>query len=109
MNKHLMGGVMESEGVREAGSAGDSPAPVGDPPTGRPERHLSEGPPLLARNVARVPSGESPDATGGSPALPSRRPNWLMFSSRAAHRAGGESAPKSFAMSNFAAPLFESV
>src|SRR6266542_1896724 len=98
MNNDLMGGAMRSEGVREAGSAGDSPAPVGDPPTGSPERQLSEGPSLLAGNDAPGPSGESPDGTGGSPVLPRRRPNWLMFSSRVVHRAGGESAPKSFAM-----------
>src|SRR6185503_18324656 len=106
MNKDLTGGVMRSEGVRKACSAGDSPAPVGDSPTGRAVRPLSEGPSLLARRVA---SGESSDGTGGSPVLPRRRPNWLMFSSRVVHRAGGESAPKSFAMSNFAAPLFDSV
>src|SRR2546427_518452 len=111
MNNDLMGGEMRSESVRKAGGAGDSPAPVPDTPglTGSAERQLSEGPLVLARSVALVPSGESPDATGGAPVLPRRRPTWLMFSSRVAHRAGGESAPKSFAMSNFAAPLFDSV
>src|SRR5437773_3254807 len=64
------------------GSAGDSPAPVGpssvagllrrvdDPPTGTAENNLRESPSLLARTVAPIPSGESPDGTGGSPVLP---------------------------------------
>ena len=52
------------------GSAGDSPAPVGDPPTGTPDRHLVKRPCPLARTAVPVPSGESPDGTGGSPVLP---------------------------------------
>src|SRR2546425_626013 len=50
------------------GSAGGSPAPVGDPPTGTAESNLRPSP--LARTVAPIPSGESPDGTGGSPVLP---------------------------------------
>ena len=52
------------------GSAGDTPAPVGDPPTGTPERNVAKRPRPLAQTVSRVPSGESPDGTGGSPVLP---------------------------------------
>src|SRR5207244_7697964 len=52
------------------GSAGDSPAPVGDPPTGTAESNLGKSASLLARTVAPIPSGESPDGTGGSPVLP---------------------------------------
>ncbi len=47
------------------GSAGDSPAPVGDPPTGTAETYLVLGPATLARTVAPVPSG-------GSPVLPEK-------------------------------------
>ena len=59
-----------SERVFKMGSAGDSPAPVGDPPTGTAERNDAKRPCPLARTVAPVPSGESPDGTGGSPVLP---------------------------------------
>jgi len=52
------------------GSAGDSPAPVGDPPTGIAESNLAKRLSSLARTVAPVPSGESSDGTGGSPVLP---------------------------------------
>ena len=52
------------------GSAGDSPAPVGDTPTGTVERIVSRRPSLLPGTVAPVPSGESPDGTGESPVLP---------------------------------------
>ena len=52
------------------GSAGDSPAPVGDPPTGNAESNLEKRPSPLAGTVAPIPSGESPDGTGGSPVLP---------------------------------------
>jgi len=65
------------ERVRKLGSAGDSPAPVGDPPTGSAEGRLSERPSLLTPSIAVVPSGESPDGTGGSPVLP-----WIEFSDR---------------------------
>src|SRR5437762_13241398 len=51
------------------GSAGDSPAPVGDPPTGTAEACLVNRL-SLARAVTPVPSGGSPDGTGGSPVLP---------------------------------------
>src|SRR6185503_13445137 len=52
------------------GSAGDSPAPVGDPPTGTAESNFGERLPPLIRSVGSIPSGESPDGTGGSPVLP---------------------------------------
>src|SRR5437867_9710716 len=52
------------------GGAGDSPAPVGDPPTGTAASNVAKRPCSLARTVAPVPSGESPDGTGGSPVLP---------------------------------------
>ena len=52
------------------GKAGDSPAPVGDPPTGTTESNLAKGRSPMARTVTPVPSGESPDGTGGSPVLP---------------------------------------
>src|SRR5438034_6038133 len=55
------------------GSAGDSPAPVDDSPTGTAETYLVKRPASLARTVAPVPSGESPDGTGGSPVLPGER------------------------------------
>src|SRR5207249_5072860 len=54
----------------EIGSAGGSPAPVGDPPTGTAESNLGKRPSPLARTVTPIPSGESPDGTGGSPVLP---------------------------------------
>jgi len=52
------------------GSAGDSPAPVGDPPTGTGESDFAKRPLMLAPSIASIPSGESPDGTGGSPVLP---------------------------------------
>src|SRR5258706_563594 len=54
----------------DMGRAGDSPAPVGDPPTGTAEVTIARRPSSLARGVAAVPSGESTDGTGGSPLLP---------------------------------------
>ena len=62
--------TISSERVLEMGSAGDSPAPVRDPPTGSAERNDAKRPCPLARTVSPVPSGESPDGTGGSPVLP---------------------------------------
>ena len=62
--------ISSLERVLKIGSAGDSPAPVGDPPTGTAESNLGECASLLARTVAPIPSGESPDGTGGSPVLP---------------------------------------
>ena len=59
------------ERVLRMGSSGDSPAPVGDPPTGMAEACLVKRPASLARTVTPVPSGGSPDGTGGSPVLPS--------------------------------------
>ncbi|GDY21971.1 hypothetical protein LBMAG56_33180 [Verrucomicrobiota bacterium] len=52
------------------GSAGDPPAPDCDSPTGMAERNSTKRPSLLARSVSPVPSGGSPDGTGGSPVLP---------------------------------------
>src|SRR6266498_3075704 len=60
---------MRLERVLKLGSAGDSPAPVGDPPTGTAEGSLVKRL-SLARDVIPVPSGGSPDGTGGSPVLP---------------------------------------
>src|SRR6266498_1705707 len=48
----------------------DSPAPVGDPRTGRAGACLVKRPAWLARTVTPIPSGGSPDGTGGSPVLP---------------------------------------
>src|SRR5580700_5314593 len=55
------------------GGAGDSPAPVGDPPTGTERRSVSTGLSSLARNTSPIPSGGSPDGTGGSPVLPGKK------------------------------------
>src|SRR2546427_2812775 len=75
-------GVTESRGacgvlvfiecVLEIGGAGDPPAPVGDPPTGTAASNVAKSPRPLARAVASIPSGESPDGTGGSPVLPAK-------------------------------------
>ena len=61
------------------GSAGDSPAPVGDPPTGTsldaPSKRLSS----FAGDALPVPSGESPDGTGQWPVLPkTQSPHTLL-------------------------------
>src|SRR5216117_2064189 len=56
--------------VLKMGGAGDSPAPVGDPPTGTALSHVAKRPFSLPRTVVSVPSGGSPDGTGGSPVLP---------------------------------------
>ena len=60
----------QSERVLNMGSAGDSPAPVGDSPTGTAPSHVANRPFSLPRTVVSVPSGGSPDGTGGSPVLP---------------------------------------
>src|SRR6266576_2903705 len=52
------------------GGAGEPPAPVGDPPTGNAASNVAKRPCPLVRAVAPIPSGESPDGTGGSPVLP---------------------------------------
>ena len=52
------------------GGAGDPPAPVGDPPTGTAASNVAKRPCPLAQPFALVPSGESPDGTGGSRVLP---------------------------------------
>ncbi len=54
----------------ENSSAGDSPAPVGAPPSGTAESSLGKSPSPSARTFGPIPSGESPDGTGGSPVLP---------------------------------------
>jgi len=61
-----------SETVLKTGGASDPPASVGDPPTGTAESNLGKRPSSLAGTVTPVPSGESPDGTGGSPVLPAR-------------------------------------
>ena len=50
--------------------AGDPPAPVGDPPTGTSASNVAKKPWSLARTVAPIPSGESPDGTGQWPVQP---------------------------------------
>src|SRR6266511_3908907 len=55
------------------GSAGASPAPVGDPPTGIAEATETNPPRELLGDVFPVPSGESPDGTGWSTVLPNTR------------------------------------
>jgi len=58
------------ERALKMGGAGDSPTPVGDPPTGTALSHVAKRPLSLARAVVSVPSGGSPDGTGASPVLP---------------------------------------
>ena len=86
------------------GSAGDSPAPVGDPPTGIAESTDVKRPSPLVQTVASVPSGESPDGTGESPvppkialsknlrasvrAVPLRLVGWREFGGHAGFSAG---------------------
>ena len=48
------------------GSAADSPAPVGDPPTGTAKSSVVKGPSPLIQTAASVSAGESLDSTGGS-------------------------------------------
>src|SRR5439155_22610315 len=61
------------------GGAGDSPAPVGDPPTGTAMSHVPKRPFSRPRIVVSIPSGASPDGTGGSPVLPGNHfPNTLL-------------------------------
>jgi len=62
------------------GSAGDSPAPVGDPPTGTVERTLAKRASSSIWVVVLVPSGESPDGTGESPVLPGNEFSNTAFS-----------------------------
>ena len=51
------------------GGAGDSPAPLGDPPSGTGEIVWGPDAPCVWSAI-EIASGESPDATGGSPVLP---------------------------------------
>ena len=46
------------------GSTGDSPVPVGDPPTGMGDALATNPASCLAKHALAVPSGESPDDTG---------------------------------------------
>ena len=46
------------------GGTGDSPVPVGDPPTGMGEALATKPASGLAKDALAVPSGESPDGTG---------------------------------------------
>src|SRR6266705_3110417 len=57
----------QSERVSNMGSAGDSPAPVGDSPTGTAPSHVANRPFSLPRTIVSVPSGGSPDGTGVLP------------------------------------------
>src|SRR5881628_1291208 len=68
------------------GSTGDSPVPVGDPPTGtskaEPSRRLS----LFAADALPIPPGESPDGTGQWPVLPKTQfPNTLSAVEQVTH------------------------
>src|SRR5260370_24310748 len=55
------------ERVRKTGSTGDSPVPVGDPPTGRARQPLPRGASVLTPGAVPVPPGESPGGTGHWP------------------------------------------
>src|ERR1051325_646267 len=55
--------------VVKTGSAGDPPAPVGDPPTRTAARKAAKSLSPLNRTSARVPSDESSDKTGNPPVL----------------------------------------
>src|SRR5881397_178725 len=71
------------------GGAGDPPAPVGDPPTGTAASNVAKRRSPLARTVARGPSGESPDGTGGSPVLPANHfSNTLSAEGENGYRSG---------------------
>ena len=58
------------EPVYKMGSAGDSPAPVGDPPNGTTAAIGAKGALALASDALPIPSGESPDGTGWQPVPP---------------------------------------
>ncbi len=81
-----MGRKQDLELVLKMGGAGDSPAPVGDPPTGTAASNIAKRRSPLARTGAPVPSGESPDGTGGSPVLPANHfSNTLLLIRLGAH------------------------
>jgi hypothetical protein len=62
------------KGRRGMGSAGDPPAPAGDPPTGTARSNILKRPSALARTAAVVPSDESPVLPRvGPPHAPSDR------------------------------------
>ncbi len=46
------------------GSTGDSPVPVGDPPTGTGAVAETKPAPGLLKDALAIPSGGSPDGTG---------------------------------------------
>jgi cysteine desulfurase len=78
----LVGSVIDSTGHRrrvtekvsapvlEMGGAGYQTAPVGDPPTGMSEAGAGKWASKMVADALSIPSGESPDGTGGSPVLP---------------------------------------
>ena len=57
------------------GSAGDPPAPAGDPPGGMAVMSGCEQTVPFRSMPLPVPSGESPDGTGESPVLPTLNTN----------------------------------
>src|SRR6266446_4526236 len=56
--------------MRGSGEPRDPPAPVRDPLTGTAASNVAKRPCPLAQTFALVPSGESPDGTGGPSELP---------------------------------------
>jgi hypothetical protein len=60
----------ESAYLFSLGGAGDSPAPLGDPPSGTDSASLSNLQEVLHSTPLAVPSGGSPDGTGQWPVLP---------------------------------------
>ena len=74
----------------------------GDPPTGTAASNVAKRPCPLALTVAPVPSGESPDGTGGSPVLPANHfPNTLR-----GHQRESEAFVRPKSRSETAAKLF---
>src|SRR6266545_4123264 len=66
----ILRGGSGSEPVLQMVGAGDSPASVGDSPSGTAESTLAKRPCRVDRTATYISSGESPDETGGSPVLP---------------------------------------
>ena len=76
------------------GGSGDSPVSVGDPPTATGEVIDTKPASGLATDALAIPSGGSPDGTGGSPVLPAgdfsdRLCEWLSRSSQLRLDGGG--------------------
>lgn len=95
MKKHMTRVLLEF--VRKMGGAGDSPAPVGDTPTGRSGEASSKSPAWLVRVRLAVPSGGSPDGTGRWPVLPRKEfPCILLLLMVAMAVADCASAPSRF-------------